>query len=423
MKNWAWRRVWSVLFLTTTFLTILVMIILKSIVVTPEAIPAVTEFPKIEISLNGIDLADIYENGKDIKYLGNGLSLIFGNEVLGFSGVEIKGRGNATWSQEKKPLQFKLKEKADLMGLGSRNKWILLANYMDHTNLRTDTAFYIERMVGEEFAYAGEFVELYVNGEYEGLYYLTRGVEVGKNAVDLKDPLGILVELDNVYGEMEELCSITDNGERLTVKDAVAEDNIEAAMVDFMVDFNELERSIKTKDYARIKEIIDVESFAEYYLISELIVNTDAYYTSQYFYKDGAEDKIHAGPAWDFDIALNNYRMRDDFPATVELTRNDDAGEYWGIDEQYLQWSRLFARLIEFPEFRGEVDRVFQERLSGRKDQLLQYIAWRATKIYPAALRESERWAKDGYVEDVKRMLNWVNDRYDYFEIQYGAKL
>lgn len=379
------------------------------------------EIPRMEIDLNGVTLEEIYGNGKEIKYLGNNVTVTDGDKKEVYEDVEVKGRGNATWAQIKKPLQIKFRQKVDLLGLGPRKKWILLANYMDWTNLRTDTAFYIEKMVGEKYAYRGDFVELFVNDDYQGLYYLTRGIEVGKNAVDLRDPYGVLVELDNVYGQAEELYCVTSNGEHLTVKDSVDEDSVAIAMEDFVANFNALEKAVRDRDYNVINELIDVESFAEYYLIEELTLNTDAYFTSQYFYKDGLNDKIHAGPAWDFDISLNNYRRGQDNDPAMPFTPMIEM-EYLPPGEQYLQWSRLFARLIDIPEFRAEVDRVFNARLSGRKDELLKHIFVQAARIYDAAMRDGEKWEKDNYVMDVKMMLRWLSARFDYMEQEYGTE-
>lgn len=415
MRNW--RRFG---FFVVGFLTILLggFLVQKVLVPKGEISQKEPAVPEIRITLNDISLDEIKENGKDAKYLGNELAV----GDLSFENVEIKGRGNATWSQVKRPYQIKLSQKADLLGLGERHKWILIASYWDSTNLRTDTAFYLANMVGEKFAHRGDFVELSVDGEYEGLYYLTRGIEIGKNAVDLRDPLGVLTELDNIYCKGEEIYFTTNNGECFTVKDAVTKDGLELAMADFMGSFNELEAAVRAKDYTRITEIADIESFAQYYLISEFVANPDAYFTSQYFYKDGPEDRIHAGPAWDFDIAFNNVLVRETFSANSDMTKGIAVEEFDNPELQYMQWSRLFARLIKIPEFEAEVKRVFRERMSGKKEELLAYIFRQAARIYPAAVRESEKWEKENYICSIKEFLEWVDVRYDYFEMEYGAK-
>ncbi|MEE0888394.1 MAG: CotH kinase family protein, partial [Candidatus Saccharimonadaceae bacterium] len=214
-----------------------------------------TGLPQLEITLKDTTLAEVYENGKEVKYPGNDLVVTQKYKKEKYNNVELKGRGNATWWQVKKPLQLKFDQKVDLLGLGQRRKWILLANYSDISNLRTDAAFYLERLLGEKYAYNGEFVDLYVDNNYEGLYYLTRAIEVGKNAVDLKDPFGLLVELDNVYGKLEDKYYKSGNGEIFTVKDVVAEDNADAAMKDFLDDFNSLEIAIKKGNYDAVEDL------------------------------------------------------------------------------------------------------------------------------------------------------------------------
>lgn len=416
MKNWIRFGLFAVSFLVLMAMGVLLP--QKDLRLKEEKTPRKASVLEARIVLDGVNLDEIKESGKDVKYPGNRLEI----GDISFDDVEIKGRGNATWLQDKKPYQLKLSQKADLLGLGKQRKWILVSNYWDDTNLRTDTAFYLEKMVGEEFAYKGEFVELYVDGEYEGLYYLTRGIGIGKEAVDLRDPLGVLVELDNIYGGREEKYFFTSNGECLTVKDVVAEDNADAAMADFMKSFNALEKAVKKQDFAKIRELIDIESFAQYFLISEFAANPDAYFTSQYFYKDGPDDKIHAGPAWDFDIAFNNINVRNEFSPDGDMAKNIATEYFDGPEEQYVQWSRLFARLIRMPEFEAEVRSVFQRQMMGRKAQFLEHIIGQAMKIYSVALKDSEKWEKGDYLQGVKRLLEWVDIRYDHFETEYGVK-
>ena len=168
MKSRRRNKVFGAVFLFA-MVAIVVVIVLRLNVSQTDDPPVSEGLPEVVIGLNDTTLSEIYENGKEKIYPGNNLEIIADDTVLGFADVEIKGRGNATWLQPKKPLQFKLSQKVDLLGLGKHRKWILLANSMDYTNLRTDTALYIEKMVGEKFAYQGKFVELYVDDSYEGL--------------------------------------------------------------------------------------------------------------------------------------------------------------------------------------------------------------------------------------------------------------
>ena len=389
--------------------------------------------PRMNITLNGVTLDEINAGSKDVKYEGNEVAVYEGEEkTLEAEGVRVKGRGNATWEwiPDKKPYKIKFKKKVDLFGLGKAKKWNLLANHMDDSNLRNDTAFYIANMLGMEYAYSGKYVELYVDGEYRGLYYLTRGVEISNTTVDLRNPLGILVELDNIYGELEEYSARTINDDVMAVKDVVSEDNVKMAFDSFMDAFNIFESALNESDFEKIAEVIDVESFAKYYLLSEFTVNPDAYWTSFYFYKDGVNDKIHAGPGWDYDFALANrgwvnWLGERFYSPTESMIRKEELKplEFYldnGLSvEQYknsTNISDIIYRLMEMREFRIVVNAIYNDALLGKKMSLLNHLNDRKNEISKAAHANEEVWGKNTFETEAARLTDWIERRYDYMD-------
>ena len=115
--------------------------------------------PKMEITLAETTLADMIGGDKNTKYPGNTIQVSMCGETREFRDVEIKGRGNSTWGEPKSPYQIKFSEKNDLFGMGKAKKWVLLANFYDDSNLRTDVAFYFERLLGEKYALSGSSSE------------------------------------------------------------------------------------------------------------------------------------------------------------------------------------------------------------------------------------------------------------------------
>ena len=109
----------------------------------------------------------------------------------------IKGRGNSTWNEAvsmgvKKPYKLKLATKANLLGLGKvgngKNKhWVLLANMIDHTNMRNEITYDFSRDMGLDCAMSSTGVVLILNGEYEGLYQLCEHVRIGNSRVNVYD--------------------------------------------------------------------------------------------------------------------------------------------------------------------------------------------------------------------------------------------
>lgn len=390
--------------------------------------------PRINIDLNGVSLSEINEGTKDVKYEGNGLQIYNDSKISEYGGVEIKGRGNGTWTQEKKPYQIKFEDKVDMFGMGKARKWYLLANASDGTNLRSEVASDIAKMLEMSFVIDGVFTELYMDGDYCGLYYLTQAVEISKNSVDLKDSLGILVELDNLYWEDEENYT-THGGDKMVIKDVVSKDQKKSAIEDFLQSYNALEMAVKDKDFEMINKLADVDSFAKYYLLSEFSVNPDAYWTSFYFYKDGPNDKIHVGPGWDFDLAFGNRRwwnwLGEDFYSTDEnmirkrelLTQQEytemDLSDWFSSGDAL---SRIIFDLMDVSEFQYKVKEVFRDKMSGRKIELLKNISNVIEKIGESALSNDLKWLKEdcGYKCETEEMIEWIKRRYDHFEEFYG---
>lgn len=374
--------------------------------------------PRLSIELNGVTLSDITSGSKQTKYLGNTATFVVDGNDFRFENVEIKGRGNSTWRQEKKPFQIKLGSKENLFGLKKAKKWVLLANQLDDSHLRNDVGLFVASLIDEEYVTSGEFLELAVDGEEQGLYYLTHKVEISNGSVNLKDPYGVLFELDNAHSDVE--CFYTGRDNCLILKDAVLEDDAEirdVAVARFLENFNLFETATQNRDWEAINNIINIESFAEYYLISEFSVNPDAYFTSNFLYKNGDEDKIHAGPAWDFDFAFGNYRWGFMSPEST-MAR---APEAMGEAECVIHISPMMFEMMTIPEFQGEVKDIFQKKLSGKKDLVLERIDVKSAQIRDAAIKNNALWERDDFDEAVSILRDWVGRRFDYFEQNYGA--
>ena len=387
----------------------------------------VTEHDMFEmrLTLNGIDYEDFRTGGKDTKHPGNQLKVISDTEVISFEDVELKGRGNSTWGAPKSPMQLKLSEKFDLFGLGAAKKWVLLANYFDASLSRNDVALKLAAMLDEKYVTRGEFVKLYVDDEYMGVYYLTHKVEISKGSVDLRDMDGILMEIDSLHWETED-CYFTAEKTCLVLKGAVTENDetiVKRAVADFVEDYNLLERLAARHDYAAIADLVDIKSFAEYYLISEFTSNPDAYTSSFYLYKNGEMDVLHAGPAWDYDLALANrewiWGEGDEIysPYAIMPLREGVMKK-----EGYGAATKVIYQMIEIPEFQAEVKRIFQEKWLGHKNELLSWMRQRRDLIREAALEDAEKWEREDFDTEMAYLLDWVERRFDYFEYEFGGE-
>lgn len=375
---------------------------------TSSTIPSV---PTLRIDLNGVTLDYINNHGKEAKYGGNTVTLTTSDGQSVFNDVEIKGRGNSTWTMyPKRPYQIKLNSKESLLGLGKAKKYILLADYRDRSHLRNELAFYCAGLLGEKYAPKGQWVDFYNGDKYQGIYLLTTKNEVGSKRIDLKDANGVVMELDNIYSPDDEFF-VSGNGDRFVLKDIDDENNAKTGVGIFKTAYNKFEKALNNKNWADVESLVDIESFAQYYLMSELSGNPDAYQTSFYFYKDGPNDKIHAGPIWDYDWAFNNNAFWHYYIPSYTSVRSA---------LKYPKHSDVFLRLAEFPEFQSAVSNLFITRLSGQKDTIISHIDSSAAYIRDSANADRALWNRESFDEAVSSLRAWMIKRLDYMQLLYG---
>lgn len=99
----------------------------------------------------------------------------------------IKGRGNSTWSQKKRPYNLNLARENVLLGMDRIKKYALIANFWDSTQTRQYYAFKAAEQLGLDYTPQTRFVNLYLNGRYQSLYLLTQRINVDGGTVDIRD--------------------------------------------------------------------------------------------------------------------------------------------------------------------------------------------------------------------------------------------
>ena len=227
--------------------------------------------------------------------------------------LSVKGRGNSTWTQfPKKPYALKLDSKAEILGMPKHKRWCLLANWMDRTLIRNDVAFELSRRIGMEWTPSGQFVELFLNGEHRGNYYLCEQIKVDENRVNIASlgkkvtegeelTGGYLMECDLWYNEDFKFMSPVHNVP-WQFKDP---DEINDAQFNYMYDYvSRFEASLFESARFAAREYLDYiepETFVDWWLVNELAQNSEINQPkSAYIYKDRG-GKLKAGPVWDFD--------------------------------------------------------------------------------------------------------------------------
>lgn len=147
----------------------------------------ISKLPVVYVNTeNGAEIVskEDYLNG-ELKIQGNA-EYNSENTTLYDGVMEIRGRGNTTWSYAKKPYKMKLDKKTDIFGFGSNKHWVLLANYTDESHMRNMLAYDLSGEMGMPHMQSVH-VDLILNGEYKGTYQFCEQVKISKARVNIYD--------------------------------------------------------------------------------------------------------------------------------------------------------------------------------------------------------------------------------------------
>ena len=285
--------------------------------------------------------------------------------------MRIRGRGNSTWNMEKKSYRLKFDENICLMspedGWGTKNKdWTLLANHCDKSLIRNHMTQEMGRELdGIDWSPYTELVEVYLNGEYRGVYMLCEQVEVGDGRVEIeegeKDDIGFLLELDN-YADGEYLIDyVTILGQKYSIKSDIKDKDQAIALKLYM---ETLMSVAKEGDKAKVERYFDMDSTVDMYLLHEIMRNVDTGYSSFYMYIPEPHGKLYFTAPWDFDLSTGNTTASPE-PTGIHVAHCMD--EDGGYLKTVNTW---FAALMQHQWFRELV----RDRYNEKREALMEIV-------------------------------------------------
>lgn len=323
----------------------------------------------------------------------------------------IKGRGNSSWGAEKKPYNLVLSTQKDLLGMGAAQRWILLAEgFQSSINIRNKIVLDFAEAAGLAYSPECHWVDLYLNGEYAGLYLLSERNEVHENRADISGDGHFLVSLEFEYRLQEAGHPYvrTDDGQSLRIHSSGLEDreldhiwqSVENALAE--------ENGIDPVSGKSWKDLIDTDSWARKYLLEEMFGNGDGGSLSQYFYRRGndPDGKIYAGPVWDYDMAMGGYDVwLKDYTNYFVMDRTEKEAGFGN------PW---FQSLYRRSEFRSLVEELYETEFLPLMEQL-QSEGLDAYYAYAEDAHRADgiRWGTDeSSVEYEKEYIrNFLTDR------------
>ena len=279
--------------------------------------------------------------------------------------LEIRGRGHSSWRGVKKPYKIKLAEKTPLLGMNKHKHWALLRFYEP-----TVAGMQLGNIMGMDWTPSTRPVEVVLNGDYLGLYLLTETNRIDKNRLNIYEqpnwnedentiPYGWLVEVDNYY-ETNQI-SIRENDSwnlRLTYH---SPDSLSTAQRQWLVgEFQDINAAIydKDKNNSTWEQMIDVDAMARYFIIQEVLDNSDGFHGSFYLHKDRKDDaRWIAGPLWDLSC---NQREKTDYTFRMKTS--------YGFTPHWI------GELIQDTDFCNAVKDAWEEFYPREVQPLMDYI-------------------------------------------------
>ena len=352
--------------------------------------------------------------------------------------ITIKGRGNSTWKLPKKPYQIKFDSKTDLLGMGKAKKWILLANYWDKTHLRNAITYRLANQMNEIFSVECRFVDVNINGQYQGCYLLCEKIEFGGNRIEEDTDLGgVLMELEQQYRHETEGCDpciITRSGTHITLKEPEVDEKFTQEQLDLtkeltLAKLNLMETSL-TQGYEVYSKMIDVDSFVDWFIQNEIAKNYDAaFVTSSYCYLDG-DGILHMGPVWDVDVCFGNQDVI--YPSSTDNGLNyynyrADKGAWYTLLFRDETFCRLLTQRWQELVKTGVIEGMFQDidtlakeiALSKAKDEARWPEGMRITNVRDQGKGHGGT-SYFTFEEEVAYLKDWLTKRVDFLNSQWN---
>lgn len=326
----------------------------------------------------------------------------------------INGRGNATWRADKKPYGFELVDRTDLLGMGAAKKWILLADFYDFSNICNKMCYDFAARAGCAYTPECQWVDLYLNGNYVGLYLLSERNEVDTQRVDIPTEGSFLIskELSARAAERSFDSFFTRHEYFYRIHHAGMETDWVREIWQSVEDALFSEDGIDPRTGKTWEELIDVDSWARQYLLWDCFMDIDAAHLSKFFYYDPRSDLVYAGPLWDMD---NLFSGMNGYPISVLASGRRYIWD-WGQES-------MFYYLSQKDRFRQTLIQIYQDEFRPLLLELVETgIDQYRQEAQTALFLNNIRWGNHIAHKMVAEKKDYLRKRIDFLDEYLGCE-
>ncbi len=359
----------------------------------------------------------------------------------GIIAIEIRGASSQMFPKKNYGFETQLEDGSNnnvsLLGLPVENDWVLHGPYPDKTLLRNRIAYHMGSSTGK-YTPRTRLCEVLVNGDYRGVYILTERIKQDDNRVDIAElnpddidgdeiTGGYLIQIDRDNPNTNEDGWWSDySPNKFYAYHDPGYDDLVPVQKQYIREYlDNFEDDMFSSNYeSEYLNYIDVDSWVDYVLITEIAKHIDAYKLSFYMHKKKVTNggKLHFGPLWDFNLGFGNF----DFACPPNP-------QGWSYDFQTIcSEAQPFwvLKLLDIPNVQHQMNCRWTELREGplHTDTLIQYIDNQVALIGPASERNFDRWpiigeyvwpnnfVGDSYEAEVLYLKNWLNTRLSWMD-------
>lgn len=310
--------------------------------------------------------------------------------------IRIRVRGRSSRYFEKSSYSIKLvnedqtNNNQSVMGMDAHHDWVLYGPYLDKTDIRNYMFYNIS---GEIMDYAPNvrYCEVILNGRYQGLYLMVESITAGENgsrlAIEVNKKYqtftGYVVRLDQNHEAKKHADTFTGYTYRRETDFEIVYPGTSKLTPELersiAQDFSDFEKTLYSYDYdsdrAGYKKYIDVESFIDAFLISEITANYDFGGLSTYVYKD-TDNRLRVC-MWDFNNSCDNF---------------DEPMGWRSFELEGIVWYVMLTRDEDFTEQVIDRYRILREKWFS-DEYIAEYIDETVDFLGAAVDRDRARWA------------------------------
>ncbi len=320
------------------------------------------------------------------------IQIQIGDTIVFRSNIGIEYRGSTSFRLfEQKSYGFELRDKMDqdtdsaIMDFPKQSDFILYAPANDKALIRNTLIYDLSNQIGM-YASRTKYMQLYIDGQYMGLYVLMEKLKRDKNRINITKMSnvdntgsavtgGYILKIDKSAGDNDlvgwdadaiytpELgfrslydpnynkiafppFGIKNSVETYFMYEYPKYDAISADQKKYLQNYiGELEEVLLSSSFSHptngYSKYIDEQSFIDFLILNEFSTNPDGYRLSTFMNKD-RQGKLKMGPIWDFNLAFGN----DDRPAFFNSANwvfnfnNYNPNDTWLI---HFWWKKLLS--------------------------------------------------------------------------------